>query len=193
MPETRDIPLARWGEDLRRTRGSRRRGRLRLAAAVAAAMASTAAVATLLWPPRPALVWNASASSPVGLYAVDPGAIPAAGDMVIAWPPRAAQALAQERGYLPANVPLVKRVAGAAGDRVCAVGETVFVNGRVAAQRRSLDGAGRALPTWTGCIDLADGQLFLLMPGSSASFDGRYFGATERRDVIGKAALLWPG
>jgi type IV secretory pathway protease TraF len=33
-------------------------------------------------------------------------------------------------------------------------------------------------------------QLFLLME-ASASFDGRYFGVTKGRDIIGKARLLW--
>jgi len=35
---------------------------------------------------------------------------------------------------------------------------------------------------------------FLFLPvlmDNPASFDGRYFGATEERDIIGKARLLW--
>src|SRR3546814_11131821 len=43
-----------------------------------------ALVSTLLIEPRPQLVWNSSASAPVGLYAVDDAAPPARGDMVIA-------------------------------------------------------------------------------------------------------------
>ena len=191
MPEPRDIPLVRWGEELRRDRDARRRGRFRLFATAAAAVAATAAVATMLWPPRPALVWNASASAPIGLYLVSTAGDVQAGDTVIAWPPAPARALAAERGYLPANVPLVKRVAAARGDRVCAAGETVWVNGRVEALRRSVDGTGRGLPWWTGCFDLRDGEYLLLMPGSAASFDGRYFGLTERRDLVGTARLLW--
>ena len=191
MPEPRDIPLVRWGEELRRDRAERRRGRFRLFATAAATVAATAAVATLLWPPRPALLWNASASAPIGLYAVSTAAEVQPGDTVIAWPPAPARALAAERGYLPTNVPLVKRVAAARGDRVCAAGEAVFVNGRVEALRRNVDGAGRPLPWWTGCFDLGEGEYLLLMPGSAASFDGRYFGLTERRDLVGRARLLW--
>lgn len=191
MPEPRDIPLVRWGEELRRDRTARRRGRFRIIATAAAAIAATAAVATMLWPPRPALVWNASASAPLGLYSVSGADEIRPGETVIAWPPASARALAAERGYLPANVPLVKRVAAAHGDRVCAAGEAVFVNGRVEVLRRSHDAAGRSLPWWTGCFDLQEGQYLLLMPGSAASFDGRYFGLTERRDLVGKASLLW--
>ena len=191
MPEPRDIPLVRWGEELRRDRDARRKGRFRLLVTAAAAVAATAAVATLLWPPRPALVWNASASAPLGLYSVSAAGEIGPGDTVIAWPPASARELAAERGYLPGNVPLVKRVAAARGDRVCAAGEAVFVNGRVEVLRRSHDSAGRPLPWWTGCFDLEEGQYLLLMPGSPASFDGRYFGLTERPDLVGEARLLW--
>jgi type IV secretory pathway protease TraF len=71
-------------------------------------------------------------------------------------------ALAGERRYLPVNVPLVKQVAAAEGDRACAIGEALFVNGRFLALRRRLDGAGRPLPWWSGCIDLGHGDLLLL-------------------------------
>src|SRR3546814_1556457 len=39
---------------------------------------------TMAFPPAPRLVWNASASAPIGLYAVTPGAPVGPGDMVIA-------------------------------------------------------------------------------------------------------------
>ena len=55
--------------------------------------------------------------------------------------------------------------------------------------RDSLD---RPLPWWRGCVTLKDGALFLLMD-APASFDGRYFGPTSARDVIGKATPLWVG
>ena len=148
-------------------------------------------MATLLWTPRPTLVWNASASSPLGLYQVSPPGELRLGDMVVAWPPAPARALAAERGYLPANVPLVKRVAAARGDRVCAAGEAIFVNGNVAATRRSDDPSGRPLPWWNGCEDLGEGELLLLTAEGPASFDGRYFGVTRPQEVVGKARLIW--
>src|SRR3546814_14105689 len=73
-------------------------------------------------PPAPRLVWNASASAPQGLYAVTPGAWVEPGEMVIARVPLSYRQLAAARRYLPMNVPLVKRVAAYAGDRVCASG-----------------------------------------------------------------------
>lgn len=111
--------------------------------------------------------------------------------MVIAWPPAAARQLAASRHYLPANVPLVKRVVAVAGDTICGVDRTVTVNGRRVALRRAADAAGRPLPAWQGCIRLAPGMVFLLMTENPDSFDGRYFGSTAARDVIGRATPLW--
>lgn len=191
MPEHRELPLFRWGEELRRGRSARRANRRRVLAAAACTALILASLATLLWPPRPWLVWNASASSPTGLYLVQPPGAVAPGDMVIAWPPEDARRLGARRHYFPANVPLVKRVAAAPGDEVCAAGEAVFVNGRLEAIRRSHDPAGREMPWWTGCERLREGELFLLMPGPGASFDGRYFGITRPGQLIGVARLIW--
>jgi conjugative transfer signal peptidase TraF len=192
MPEPRDLALFRWGEALRRDRVARRASRLRTFGAAGSAAAITALVGTLIWPPRPLMVWNASASSPVGLYRVGPADGATVGDLVIAWPPGAARELGAQRRYLPRNVPLVKRVAAAAGDRVCAVGEAIFVNGRLEMLRRRADPSGRPMPWWTGCEDIAEGDLFLLTPDVSNAFDGRYFGVTARDHVVGRARLVWP-
>ena len=146
---------------------------------------------TLLAPPRPRLLWNASASAPVGLYAVGGGAAPVRGDMVIARVPGEFRMFAARRRYLPANVPLVKRVAAMAGDEVCAAGARVTVNGRLVARRLDRDGAGRPMPWWSGCAELRIGEYFLLMTDSPASFDGRYFGVSEAGDIVGKARLTW--
>ncbi|TPG42739.1 S26 family signal peptidase [Sphingomonas koreensis] len=184
-----DAPLLAWGDALRARRA--RRHRLVRRAAVLAVGAALMA-ATIVAPPAPRLVWNASASAPVGLYAVRPGAMIARGDMVIARLPPGYRRLAAARHYLPANVPLVKRAVGVAGDEICALGEQIFLNGTPVAARQRTDARARAMPRWTGCIRLRGGQLFLLMADSPESFDGRYFGVTEAGDLVGKARLLWP-
>ena len=152
---------------------------------------AAALAATLLVDPRPRLVWNASASAPVGLYAVSEAAPLARGDMVIARVPIEFRLFAARRHYLPANVPLVKRVAARAGDEVCAAGARVMVNGRLVARRLDRDGSGRPMLWWSGCAALETGEVFLLMTDSPASFDGRYFGVSETGDIVGKARLIW--
>ncbi|MES1973331.1 MAG: S26 family signal peptidase [Pseudomonadota bacterium] len=188
MVERLDPPLFAWGEALRASK-RRRRTLLRRGALVALGCAGVAA--TIVAPPLPRLVWNASASAPVGLYLVAPGRAVIRGDMVVARTPIAVRALAARRHYVPANVPLVKRVVGVSGDLVCALGPTITVNGQPLAVRRVADHLGRPLPWWTGCRTMRDGALLLLMAGTPDSFDGRYFGPTEAGDVIGRATPLW--
>lgn len=180
-------PLLAWGDELR-ARKTRRRKLRRRAAFIA--LGAVVVLGSAVFPPAPRLVWNASASAPMGLYAVAPGAFAEPGDMVIARVPVAFRRLAAIRHYLPENVPLVKRVSAAAGDEVCALGRGIFVNRQAVAERISVDGKGRPMPWWSGCVRLRGRQLFLLMD-APASFDGRYFGVTEGGDVVGKARLLW--
>jgi conjugative transfer signal peptidase TraF len=142
------------------------------------------------WTPLPVLLWNASASAPVGLYRVQHARSPRRGDMVVGWAPRAARSLAERRRYLPSNVPLVKRVAAASGDRVCAAGAAILIDGRRSARRRPADAAGRPMPWWRGCSSLGRDEYFLLND-SPASFDGRYFGITRKTELVGRAVLLW--
>jgi conjugative transfer signal peptidase TraF len=187
-PSATLLPLFRWGDALRAAKLRRRRFRRR---ATAIGVLAAALGATIIVRPAPLLVWNASASAPVGLYAVGPQQMPESGNMVIARVPAAWRRLAAIRHYLPENVPLVKRVVAAPGDTVCARGAEITVNGREAARRLARDGSGRPMPWWNGCVTLRHGALFLLMTDSPASFDGRYFGPTPRGDIIGKARSLW--
>lgn len=138
----------------------------------------------------PVLVWNASASAPRGLYlrTADHARI---GDFVLVRTPAAIRDLAARRRYIPADVPLVKRIAAANGDLVCAAGQTIAINAHVVAHRYYTDGAGRPLPVWSGCRRLTDSDVFLLMIGVAASFDSRYFGPVPRLSIIGKLVPLW--
>lgn len=188
MVERRDLPLFAWGDALR---AARRRRRQRARRAALLALGCVCLGVTIAAPPVPRLVWNTSASAPIGLYRVAPGSAVARGDMVIARTPASVRDLAARRHYIPGNVPLVKRVAGVAGDRVCAIGSVVTIDGSPVVRRRPADRLGRALPWWEGCRTLARGTLFLLMARVPDSFDGRYFGPSPASDVIGKATPLW--
>jgi len=187
MPDTRLSAGAAWGVQLRAAR-LRRRRLVRRGIALTGLVA--AVVGTTVAPPAPRLVWNMSASAPLGLYAVNVGARVMSGDMVVARIPAGWRHLADARHYLPANIPAVKRVAATAGDQLCAHGQTILVDGRPIAHRLTVDGAGRPMPAWAGCALLGRDELFLIMDARD-SFDGRYFGISKRADVLGKAIPLW--
>ncbi len=95
----------------------------------------------------------------------------------------------ERRGVLPQGKLLIKRVAAAAGDKVCRLADEVSVNGHVVARANASGAGGVALPSWQGCTTLSAVQVFLL--GDTAnSYDGRYFGVTSVRDIVGRAAIL---
>ncbi|MGB8843385.1 MAG: S26 family signal peptidase [Aliidongia sp.] len=141
--------------------------------------------------PVPRLIYNGSASAPLGFYRLVPDTPITRGDLVLARLPAPAARLAAERGYLPRSVPVVKRVAALADDNVCAESGNVIINGRIAARVLPVDGAGRPLPAWQGCRTLDSDEFFLLMADIPASFDGRYFGPVSAMAIIGRLVPLW--
>jgi conjugative transfer signal peptidase TraF len=137
------------------------------------------------------LIYNATASAPIGFYRVLPAMPVDLGDLVLVRTPDAVRELAAGRRYIPASVPLVKRVAARSGSRVCAVEGVITIDGTAVASQKPTDQQGRALPAWTGCRALADDELFLLMPDTPDSFDSRYFGPVSRDALIGRLIPLW--
>jgi len=134
------------------------------------------------------LIYNASASAPIGLYWLDHQPIER-GDYVLVRVPERVRRLVEQRGYLPADVPLVKRVAGVDGDEICRDGRVISINGNTVTVAERADGLGRPLPDWQGCHILTEQTVFLLQDHPQ-SFDGRYFGPVDRRLIVGRATKL---
>ena len=176
---------------------SRLHARLLLAALSACSLAALAWAAFVQ--PLPRLVYNPSDSVAVGWYRVEPlhghpGSLPrplSVGSIVLTRLPADAAALAAQRGYLPAHVPLLKRVGAVAPQHVCTVARQVRIDGVPAAAALPVDRLGRPLPSWQHCRPLAEGELFLLSVTNPASFDSRYFGPVSVSAVIGVAHPLW--
>jgi conjugative transfer signal peptidase TraF len=134
---------------------------------------------------HPLILWNQSASVPIGLYWVEQ-VPPRSGDLAVVRLPEPTADLAAGRGYLPRSAYLLKPVAGTGGDRICRLGGNVFVGGAFVARAVKRDHRERPLPQWRGCRILRPGEFFLVSR-TPASFDGRYFGPIQATGVIGRA------
>ncbi|WP_421938138.1 S26 family signal peptidase [Pelagibius sp.] len=145
------------------------------------------AVASLVILPKK-LIYNASASAPIGLYWLDNRPIKR-GDYVLMRVPERVRLLVIERGYLPPDVPLLKRVVGLNGDRICRQLDEISVNGSPVATANRWDGLGRDMLDWHGCHVLTEQTVFLLQDHRH-SFDSRYFGPVDRRLITGRATRL---
>jgi conjugative transfer signal peptidase TraF len=151
---------------------------------------ATLAIAAGAAPPY-RLVYNPSESAPRGWYALVPERHAKTGEWVLVHLPKTIARLADERGYLPIHIPILKRIGAKSGEEVCASRRGVFIKGHRVAQALQEDSRGRPLPQWTACRKLKAQELFLLSSYSPFSFDSRYFGPVKRAAVIGEAIPLW--
>ncbi|MEP3475448.1 MAG: S26 family signal peptidase [Hyphomicrobiales bacterium] len=135
------------------------------------------------------LIWNTSNSAPRGLYWAKNEA-PSRGDIVIVRLPFYLRKQADERNYLPISLPLLKPVAALNGDKICRISKTVFINGKAAAVALQRDQKGRSLLSWSGCFQLSLHEIFLLSDYQN-SFDGRYFGKINIKNIQGIAKPIW--
>lgn len=137
------------------------------------------------------LVWNASASVPIGLYDLDPPRHLHVGDLVAAMPDKPLADFMIKRGYIGRGVPLMKHVAALPGQEVCRSGNAVTVDAVPFGDALDRDKRGRPLPVWQGCRRIADGDIFLMNASVPDSLDGRYFGPISARAIIGKATPIY--
>jgi len=137
------------------------------------------------------LIWNATASAPIGVYIIVPADRIEVPELVAVMPPAPLAHFMVARGYVGRGVPLLKRVAGLPGQRVCRTGRTITVDAIEMGEALERDRMGRDLPAWEGCRVIVLGELFLMNWDVLDSLDGRYFGPIPSSSVIGRAVPLW--
>lgn len=142
-----------------------------------------AGIGLAVFRPQDIILFNPSDSIPKGFYVRD-GSELARGSVVTIRSIHAAPDYAAKRNFADAGDRFLKRIAAIEGDTVCAERSAVSVNGKPIAERADMGAVGDPLPSWTGCVTLDAGQVFLLgdHPGS---FDGRYWGISKRADLTG--------
>jgi conjugative transfer signal peptidase TraF len=137
------------------------------------------------------LLWNASASAPIGFYTIDFGRPFEVTDLVAVDAPEPLATFLADRGYLPKGVPLLKRILGVSGQTVCRSNLTITVDGVEMGDALERDREGRDLPDWQGCRRIPTGEVFLMNWQVRDSLDGRYFGLTSTDQISGRAVPLW--
>ena len=137
------------------------------------------------------LIWNASASAPIGFYTIDFDGPFEVTDLVAVDAPEPLATFLADRGYLPKGVPLMKRVLAVSGQTVCRTNLTITVDRVEVGTALERDRAGRDLPVWQGCRRIPTGEIFLMNWQVRDSLDGRYFGPTSTDHNNGRAVPLW--
>jgi conjugative transfer signal peptidase TraF len=137
------------------------------------------------------VIWNASASAPIGLYFLQADGSVDVTDLVAIMPPPPMAEFMAVRGYLPIGVPILKRILAQSGQTVCRQGLDIIVYGATVGRARERDSAGRKMPVWQGCPTVGDDEFFVMNWDVPDSVDSRYFGPLPRASVIGRARPVW--
>ena len=158
---------------------------MRTGVAILAVTSASVCLMTLIWNPKEKLIWNRTQSAPIGLYWLSDGSYKL-GDWVIVSATSADTEWAENQGYVGRNWPLLKRVSAVSGDTICRHQAEISINDESVSVAKLRDKAGRVLPRWSGCVALKADQVFLLNKHPD-SLDGRYFGPTQKDDLMGRA------
>eukprot|EP01037_Dinobryon_pediforme_P001384 gene1383-1405_t len=127
--------------------------------------------------PFPRLIWNTSASTPIGLCAVrPPGALRNTELVAVTAPEPVASFLADG-----ATCRAAERLSAWAAQYI----------DQIDGDAQARDRRGRDLPDWQGCQTVAAGDVFLMNPGFPDCLDGRYFGPLPASSIVGQAVPLW--
>ena len=145
---------------------------------------------------------NTTKSIPVGFYWMTSDPVKK-GSYVIFCPPETKLFdTAKERGYIGAGFCpggygyMMKRVAAVTDDEVAISADGVHVNGKLLpfSVPRAADKAGRPIPrNEIKRYTLGASELLLMSDVSGTSFDGRYFGPIDRKQVqsVIRPILTW--
>ena len=144
----------------------------------------------ILNPPRPVLLYNPSPSAAIGWYRVKPNLPIERGSQVAAYAPQWARRMADERGYLPYEYPLIKTVWAVHGEEVCYHNDRVSVPKRPDIPVLGQDVLGRDMPKKSGCDVLGVDEYLLISPDVQNGFDSRYFGPVTSDYILGRVKYL---
>jgi len=155
---------------------------------------SAVTIAAIVWPHKPgvAILYNDSASVPLGFWIKTSDTV-SVGAVIGFRPPLAAMpyVTAHMPAYVRAKL-ILKYVAAVAGDQICRTADGTFsVNGHALGRAVTVDGHGNRLPVWQGCETLEGGEVAVFSDHIPDSFDSRFYAAIPAGDIFGVYRPFW--
>lgn len=138
---------------------------------------------------QPLIIYNATDSLPHGFYRVIKQQTYKRGDLIVFPVPEQVRSLVFKRGWLKPDSYLIKPVAAINGDNVWITCGQVFVNGKSFGAIKKKDRQGLPLPSLAFKDKLSAGKIAVFQR-SDDSFDSRYFGTIDARQIIGRAVPI---
>lgn len=146
--------------------------------------------------------FNISDSIPKGIYRLHQGIVKKNSFVLFCPDNRKAFRLGKARGYLDSGFCsneygyLMKQVVALEGDVVSSTDKGVFVNNKQLpfSQPQNYDGLHRPMPIWrVNEYTLKAGELVTMTNQSSLSFDSRYFGLIQAKQIKGiiEPVFIW--
>lgn len=140
---------------------------------------------------QPKYLYNPTPSAPIGWYKVDAPDDLVIGDLVATYLPKEAEELAVQRRYLPPGTTVIKTIWAGPGDHYCVAEGSLHIKGKPALSIFPFDSQGRIMPVLSdGCRRVSVGHYLLISERAENSFDARYFGETDERDILGRVRYL---
>ena len=143
---------------------------------------------------------NTTPSYPRGIYRMTNDSIEKGALVIFCPPDTTVLRMARERGYIGAGFCphgygyMIKKIMAATNDTVEFTGTGVLVNGKLLPNSIPIDTdtEGQPLPTVKADITTLDDHTVLLMSDyNPKSFDARYFGLTDKSQIISAVHPLW--
>lgn len=127
------------------------------------------------------ITYQVTPSMPKGFYFIKPVQNIKHNDIVIFYPPPKALHFLSQNHLIPHSGLLMKYVFAVPGDKICKHNYAIWINSHYIAPVYQL----KNLPNKQFCRVLKNNEYLLMSTNVNRSFDGRYFGPVNKKDIIG--------
>lgn len=137
------------------------------------------------------ITFSSTKSMPRGLYLVIPAKKFSPQEIVEFTPPNNTLTFLKNKNWIPKSGRMIKYVFAVPNDKVCISGSSIWVNNNKIASVHKYYDKNKLLPQTKFCGKLNTDEYLLLSTQNKRSFDGRYFGITPAKKILGKAIPLF--